>query len=364
MAIEWVRDNIAAFGGDVDRITLFGQSAGSASIDFYSYAYTSDPIVSGLILESGTIGFGGDLPVATTPDHWFTVTSALGCGDESSASTKVTSCMRKKSFSAILKAVGTSAFVPNVDNQTVFADYPARSTAGNFIKAPLLIGTSDFEGGLFAVDEVLSKNVVLPHSSWVNFTLNTFTCPAGSRANISLSAGVPTWRYRWFGSFPNTQLTTFPNSGAWHGSQNPIIFDTAVSGPGIPPATDAEVAIGTYLRGAWAAFAKDPVGGLAKYQGGWPAYNPEGETLVRLAYANLTGTNLALPGDYDSDCTDTVEVSVSAGSGATSTTSAGGGTATGAKPSATSKSSAVGNSVGIVGWTPLIFGVSAALLLR
>src|SRR5436190_14586297 len=47
MAIEWVRDNIAAFGGDPSRITIFGQSAGSASVDYYSYAYTSDPIVAG-----------------------------------------------------------------------------------------------------------------------------------------------------------------------------------------------------------------------------------------------------------------------------------------------------------------------------
>ena len=39
LGVEWARDNIAAFGGDPTRITIFDQSAGSASIDFYSYAW-------------------------------------------------------------------------------------------------------------------------------------------------------------------------------------------------------------------------------------------------------------------------------------------------------------------------------------
>lgn len=46
-AIQWVHSNIAAFGGDPDRIVLFGESAGALSVDAYTYANPDDTIVKG-----------------------------------------------------------------------------------------------------------------------------------------------------------------------------------------------------------------------------------------------------------------------------------------------------------------------------
>ena len=88
-------------------------------------------------------------------------------------------------------------------------------------------------------------------------------------------------------------------SGAWHGAEVPVIFDNP---PATLNATIAEVAIGNYMHGAWAAFAKDPETGLSSYQGGWPSYNFSGETLIRLAWDNMTGTNTVSPFVYDEFC--------------------------------------------------------------
>jgi cholinesterase len=68
--------------------------------------------------------------------------------------------------------------------------------------------------------------------------------------------------------------------------------------------TPQETSIAAYLRGAWAAFAKDSTKGLSNYKGGWPQYSTKGDSLIRLAYNNITGTNLAAGNSYDDGCPD------------------------------------------------------------
>ncbi|EHL00500.1 putative Acetylcholinesterase 1 [Glarea lozoyensis 74030] len=253
MAIEWVRDNIENFGGDKSRITIFGQSAGGVSVDLYSYAYSSDPIAAGFIPESGTV-FSWGLP-----------------------NTKA----------AAASATGTAGilgyFGPTVDNTIVFSNYTGRTPAN----VPVLLGNNDYEAGLFRVQFGLN-NLTLPDRFWNAFDLQEFTCPAGIRANVSAAAKIPTWRYRYLGVWDNTALS--PQSGAYHGAEIPVLFNTA---PTNPPASEEYVAVGNYMRGAWAAFAKDPVEGLTKY--GWPSYSSTSDSLVRLAYQNMTGTNAVNP---------------------------------------------------------------------
>jgi carboxylesterase type B len=132
-------------------MVLFGQSAGGASVDFYSYSYTKDPIVHGIIPQSGTAGLASRTSSSTSGTsntsntavtNWSNLSQKLGCGTVTAEDvTKTLACMRSKDVEAILNATVPSSSAtavgtwgPKYDAKTVFADTSAKAAKGDFIK--------------------------------------------------------------------------------------------------------------------------------------------------------------------------------------------------------------------------------------
>ncbi|KAL2852234.1 Alpha/Beta hydrolase protein [Aspergillus pseudodeflectus] len=233
LAVEWVADNIANFGGDPDRITLFGESAGASSTDLYSFAYYRDPIVRAAILQSGT----NRLLVNNETDHhsWRQLAQKVGCAAQDMQ------CMRKVPRSHLIDAfdVIESRFLPVEDNVLVFENYTERAKQGQLAKIPTLIGSNSDE---------MAENPRL--------TSLVFTCPAQQGAEYRVQNNIPAWLYLYHGNFDG--------NGATHGSEIPLVFGTYTS------PTLEETLASKYIQSAWVSFARNPSSLSTDYK--WPLY--------------------------------------------------------------------------------------------
>ena len=277
LGIEWVRDNIAKFGGDPKRITLMGQSAGSMSIDYLNFAYPEDPIATGMMLHSGTaLTPFANIDFAQT--NFTFVAKHFGCSDAS----KEVECLRQvesnnliaffKNYTDYNTQPGF-AFIPIVDNRTVFADYSARAAAGKQSRMPALLGTTTNEGATF----VLPYNQTYgPSKADADAIANgLMVCPTARTSRDRFAARVPTFRYQYAGNFSNLSPQWW--EGAYHGADLPLVFGTYGIARGAGTAFQKQVS--EAMQDVWLAFAADPVNGLPKL--GWKGHqNGEGEVMM------------------------------------------------------------------------------------
>lgn len=140
-SVEWTRNNIAQFGGDPSRITLWGQSAGAASVDIYAYAHYDNPLVSGLIADSGS----ASISIATGTDfvrsNFTFLASLVGCNETDAQ--KELDCMQNVPSNTLENALsgyvnnGTKpsiSFTGIPDNVTIFSNTTDRALQGKIAK--------------------------------------------------------------------------------------------------------------------------------------------------------------------------------------------------------------------------------------
>ncbi|TVY88200.1 Acetylcholinesterase [Lachnellula willkommii] len=294
VALEWVRDNIAAFGGDPNRITHWGQSAGSISADYHAYAYYQDPIAQAYYLQSGTV-FTSSPSKDLMHSNFSFVAHHVGCeapcgGDEDGAAEL--DCMRRVPFAQIVNFIGqygdqgaTPALSFNViaDDRIVFLNYTARAEAGKITRAPVIISTTANEFSSLVPYPVnnLTAGPYQPAVTARDVTIGVCSTLNSTVYRNRMGAGVPVFRSQHAGTFPN--LNYYKWLGAYHASDLPIVFGTYGLLDGIANTTRFEVEVSQSMQDHVLAFVKDPFNGPQKTMGWNPlvASDPHGGDLIR-----------------------------------------------------------------------------------
>ncbi|KAK7698345.1 hypothetical protein SLS64_012593 [Diaporthe eres] len=290
--VQWCEKNIAAFGGDPSRMVLWGQSAGSISVDMYNFAYPDDPVVGGFIMDSGTAESG--LTSADTPHSNFTfVAENVGCGGLGGDPAKELDCMRGvdalkiKDFIASYAESGSSpslGFNPVPDERVVFSNYTQRALEDHQAQIPAIIGTNTEDGVPFAPYNPNGPNQTIA----LQAGLATFFCPSTQTTRLRQQTGRTTFRYLYAGNFTN--VSPQPWLGAYHSAELPLLMGTHGNFRGA--SSELEEATSLVFQDAYVAFANDPTGGLPGQ--GWEVYAALGGSDVREFGAGVAAKDVSV----------------------------------------------------------------------
>ncbi|OBR05091.1 Carboxylic ester hydrolase [Colletotrichum higginsianum IMI 349063] len=159
LALHWVNENIASFGGAPDKVTIFGESSGAESVAAQVLAYNGrdDGLFRAAAAQSG---FGGVIPrkvggfnsTSYQTDYDQLVGNITSCASTVGTPASI-DCLRTaplEEFHAVLNVTGAPfAFIPVKDGDFL-ADFATNQLArGDFVKVPVLIGSNTDEGSAF-----------------------------------------------------------------------------------------------------------------------------------------------------------------------------------------------------------------------
>ncbi|KAJ3099691.1 hypothetical protein HDU97_002860 [Phlyctochytrium planicorne] len=285
-AYKWVQKYISLFGGDPNRITAFGQSAGSQSIAMQMIAYDGESVpFQAAMMESGTYtSFHDTTSIEDQANYTATIAKTVGCASASD----LMACLRAVNTSTIA-AANTNDWKPVVDG-IVLKDMPInRVLQGKIAKIPVILGTNTNEGAGFASSVtsqdqfttylqsnfkwLTSANMTTVASLYAESDFTTasaraaevfgdvvFVCPSERfAAEHSKLTGGMTYRYRW------------NYSAATHGGEIKFVYNTT----GL---NSTEQPLANLMTSLWISFTKtQSVSSIlsAASLPSWPSYTSD-----------------------------------------------------------------------------------------